>query len=179
MPSQESYVPTHPGLFIVEFLPGNFASRLVSLKSFEAEETIADMSHSTRVPHTAYSTVQCGSGPEENIELNSDLVYVNHSCEPNVAFDLSSEDVSQWHVRALRPIKAGESLTFFYPSTEWNMAQPFDCLCGSTGCLGRVEGAIRLSAAELSTRGFINPWIWIQFEMKRSAQKQAPKETGE
>jgi len=25
-------VPTHPGLFVVEFLPGDFASRLVSLK---------------------------------------------------------------------------------------------------------------------------------------------------
>jgi len=24
------------------------------------------------------------------------------------------------------------TVTFFYPSTEWKMAQPFDCLCGST-----------------------------------------------
>ena len=32
MSVQESYVPTHPDLFIVEFLPGDFASRLVSLK---------------------------------------------------------------------------------------------------------------------------------------------------
>ena len=32
MTSQESYVPSHPDLFVVEFLPGNFASRLVSLK---------------------------------------------------------------------------------------------------------------------------------------------------
>lgn len=23
-------------------------------------------------------------------------------------------------------------VTFFYPSTEWKMVQPFDCLCGST-----------------------------------------------
>jgi hypothetical protein len=29
---QESYVPTHPDLFVVEFLSGDFASRLVSLK---------------------------------------------------------------------------------------------------------------------------------------------------
>jgi len=27
-----SYVPSHPDLFVVEFLPGNFTSRLVSLK---------------------------------------------------------------------------------------------------------------------------------------------------
>ena len=33
---------------------------------------------------------------------------VNHSCEPNVAFDLSSDDQAEWHVRALRRIEAGE-----------------------------------------------------------------------
>ena len=32
MTAQASYVPSHPELFVVEFLPGNFASRLVSLK---------------------------------------------------------------------------------------------------------------------------------------------------
>ena len=32
MTTQGSYVPSHPDLFVVEFLPGNFASRLVSLK---------------------------------------------------------------------------------------------------------------------------------------------------
>jgi len=77
------------------------------------------------------------------------------------------------------------TVTFFYPSTEWKMAQPFDCLCGSTvrpnfllvhpdfhgqwirqGCLERIEGAISLSAEELSSHGFVNPWIWVQFEAK-------------
>lgn len=77
---------------------------------------------------------------------------VNHSCEPNVAFDLSSEDQNEWHVRALKTIREGETrkclyaipatkytdhlstyaqVTFFYPSTEWDMAQPFDCICGT------------------------------------------------
>ena len=93
MITQESYVPTHPDLFIVEFLPGDFTSRLVSLKvcflrydsarrltypppqPFEPEETIAYVSRYTKVPHASYTTVQCGSGPEDNIELNSDLAY--------------------------------------------------------------------------------------------------------
>ncbi|KAF9786409.1 hypothetical protein BJ322DRAFT_1210802 [Thelephora terrestris] len=162
----KAYVPTHPELFVVEFQPGNFASRLVSLKSFEAKETIARISRFTRTPHAAYHTVQCGSALGDNIELHSDLVYVNHSCEPNVAFDLSSKDTSQWHVRALKQVKAGDPLTFFYPSTEWKMAQPFDCLCGSKTCLGRIEGAFILSAEELSSRGFVNPWIWTQLERK-------------
>jgi len=74
----------------------------------------------------AYNTIQCGSSPEDNLVLNSDLLYgdqigkcnglegadpphpVNHSCEPNVVYDFSSEDPSQWHLRASRPIKVGD-----------------------------------------------------------------------
>jgi hypothetical protein len=87
---------------------------------------------------------------------------VNHSCDPAVALDLSSPDRSLWHVRALKDIEVGDSgmpsaaastcqridhwsdaqlslsVTFFYPSTEWAMAQPFDCKCGSF-----VRSAIR------------------------------------
>jgi hypothetical protein len=33
------------------------------------------------------------------------------------------------------------STQFFYPSTEWSMAQPFDCLCGTPSCRGRITGA--------------------------------------
>lgn len=38
-------------------------------------------------------------------------------------------------------IRKGEKLSFFYPSTEWSMAQPFKCLCGEKKCLGRIAGA--------------------------------------
>jgi hypothetical protein len=86
------------------------------------------------------------------------------------------------------------TVTFFYPSSEWNMVQPFDCLCGSTvrlasfltyldsqkrsvqqRCLGRVEGAISLSAADLFTRGYINPWISAQFEAKQREHGRVSK----
>jgi hypothetical protein len=40
--------------------------------------------------------------------------------------------------RGLRP---GDELTFFYPSTEWRMAQAFDCFCGTPSCRGRISGA--------------------------------------
>jgi len=36
------------------------------------------------------------------------VVLVNHSCEPNVAFDLTSPDRSKWHLKALHHIKEGE-----------------------------------------------------------------------
>jgi hypothetical protein len=73
----------------------------------------------------------------------STFATVNHSCNPNVAFDLSSlyspesDIASTWHLKSLsRPIKAGEPLTFFYPSTEWDMDRGFDCACGEeVSCL--------------------------------------------
>jgi len=40
-----------------------------------------------------------------------------------------------------RGLQVGDELTFFYPSTEWDMAQPFDCLCGAPTCRGRISGA--------------------------------------
>ncbi len=49
-------------------------------------------------------------------------------------------------VIALKPIRAGDELTFFYPATEWAMDRPFDCRCRSGRCLGQVQGASQLPA---------------------------------
>ncbi|KIJ53160.1 hypothetical protein M422DRAFT_73965 [Sphaerobolus stellatus SS14] len=147
-PSSDSYVPTFPGILVVEFKPGQFSSGLLLL----------GRNRVSRGPK-AYTSVQCGSGPDDHIELNSDLVYVNHSCEPNVAFDLSSSDSSKWHLRALKEIEAGEYLTFFYPSTEWAMDQAFHCKCGARSCIGIVKGAKYISNEGLKAREFVSPWI--------------------
>ncbi len=64
------------------------------------------------------------------------LQYMNHSCRPNVFFDLRNGTVV-----CLRPIAPREEITFFYPSTEWSMVQAFQCLCGSENCLGYIRGA--------------------------------------
>ena len=64
------------------------------------------------------------------------LEYTNHSCSPNVVFDLDA-----MVVRAIEPIQPGEEIVYFYPSTELSMAQPFTCDCGSDNCLGVIRGA--------------------------------------
>ena len=93
-------------------------------------------------------TVQ--KGENQHIILKPEyLKFINHSCSPNVFFD-----VSKMEIRALEKIQAGEELTFFYPSTEWKMEDPFDCLCGSAKCLSRIEGAYKLSADSLSEHQF-------------------------
>ena len=46
-------------------------------------------------------------------------------------------------------LKEGDELSFFYPSTEWDMAQPFDCLCGAKECRGKISGAKDMPAEVL------------------------------
>ena len=76
----------------------------------------------TRAVQKRYTSVQCGA--EAHLELNSDLVFINHSCAPNVAMDVDAMEV--W---ALEDVPHGAELSFFYPSTEWEMEQPFHCWC--------------------------------------------------
>jgi len=79
--------------------------------------------------------VQRGVG--EHITLMPQfLQYINHSCNPNVFFDTSSMEVI-----ALKDIEPNEEFSFFYPSTEIDMAQPFICFCGSKDCLQNIKGA--------------------------------------
>ncbi|KAG9018898.1 hypothetical protein FRB90_008479 [Tulasnella sp. 427] len=151
-------VGSHPTLFQVDWQPGDFNSSLKAVRAFRQGETICPFEGLTFGPKR-YTSVQCGPGSEDHVELNSDLVYVNHSCEPNVAFDLSAPNPDDWHVRALKEIPVGEPLTFFYPSTEWEMAQPFRCTCNTETCLGEVKGASALTSDELRKRGFINSFI--------------------
>jgi len=68
------------------------------------------------------------------------LQYINHSCDPNIFFDTSRMELS-----CLKDISAGDELTFFYPSTEFEMESPFNCFCGSNNCLHKIQGAAFLS----------------------------------
>lgn len=72
------------------------------------------------------------------------LRLVNHACDPNVFFD-----VDQGALVAIAAIAPGDELRYFYPSTEWCMAEPFPCRCGSPRCLGTIRGAADLPAAVL------------------------------
>jgi hypothetical protein len=47
---------------------------------------------------------------------------------------------------ALKDIQEGEEFTFFYPSAEWDMDRSFECLCGTSSCIGTIKGAKYLSA---------------------------------
>ncbi|KAG8946078.1 hypothetical protein FRC04_012056 [Tulasnella sp. 424] len=159
LPTASYNFGTHPTLFQIDWQPGDFNSSLKAVRAFRTGDVICPFEGLTSGPKR-YTSVQCGPGPEDHVELNSDLVYVNHSCEPNVAFDLSSPRSNEWHVRALKNISPGEPLSFFYPSTEWEMVQPFRCNCNTETCLGEVRGAFAMTSDQLRERGFINDYIW-------------------
>lgn len=61
--------------------------------------------------------------------------YINHSCEPNARVCVESRTL-----KALRPIAAGEEITYNYCSTEFEMSDPFICRCESEACYGEVKG---------------------------------------
>ncbi|KIR51452.1 hypothetical protein I315_06151 [Cryptococcus gattii Ru294] len=161
----KTYQPTHPDLFRVEFtaskgLEEGYASRLVALRDFAPNGLIAPLTNISLAPEKAYSSVQFGTGPRDHLELNSDLLFMNHSCSPTTEVHLPPFRPNEWGVYATsKGLKKGESLEFFYPSTEWDMAQGFDCACGSDTCLGKINGAKYTSLKELHARGYINQHI--------------------
>lgn len=111
---------------------------LKSKKEFKKGDILISFSTSVRTKEVTYLTVQLFEN--EHIFLQPEyLQFINHSCDPNSFFDVDSMNLI-----ALKDIKIGEEVTFFYPSTEWKMAQPFDCFCKSENCLGRIEGASKI-----------------------------------
>jgi hypothetical protein len=136
-------LPTHPDRLRVNRSLKAFGSGAYSLIDLPAGAIFAPITGTT--PGTkAYTSVQ--TGRDTHIELNSDLVYCNHSCAPSLVFDMARMEV---RVVDDKPLKAGDALTFFYPSTEWEMDQPFQCTCGAGECRGWISGAKTMSAEEL------------------------------
>ncbi|KAF5856989.1 hypothetical protein ETB97_006445 [Aspergillus alliaceus] len=112
--------PSHPDK--IEVVKGNkpYKSSAYSKIFLPAGALFTKIATATFVDHDTYTTV--ATSKNSRIELNSDLVYCNHSCNPSLVFDMTRFEV---RVSEDRPLSVGDELTFFYPSTEWKMVQPF------------------------------------------------------
>lgn len=123
-----NYTPTHPDkvkiIFDQSSTAGAFLAKLESVAPFSKDQTISHIENYESAKAPSYLTVQ--TGRRKHILLNSDFQYMNHSCDPNVAID-----AAKMAFIALKDVSPGDELTFFYPSTEWDMSQPFRCWCGS------------------------------------------------
>lgn len=140
---------------------GDYSSKLVSLVDCQPGAVLTPIEGAKPTTQRAYTSVQVSE--DADIELHSDLVYCNHSCDPSVVFDME-----KFQVRALRPLKHGDDVTFFYPSTEWDMTQPFRCDCGSAKCLGNVQGAKYLDETTLNSY-WLNQHIVRLLKMRNKA----------
>ncbi|KAJ4125469.1 hypothetical protein NW768_009088 [Fusarium equiseti] len=143
--------PSHPDIQeVVVVNAQEFTTKSISRVSLPPFAVFAkfDFPPCTPASEATYATVQ--TGRDTHLNLNSDLLYINHSCEPCLLFDVGNLNI----LVGPKGLEVGDELTFFYPSTEWNMAQPFDCLCGTPSCRGRISGAQDMAESQL--RG-----IWL------------------
>jgi hypothetical protein len=120
--------------------PITSARSLFSMKEFKPEESIVGFIARATYETPNYLTVQIKD--DVHIELHPEcLECANHSCEPNCFFNTTTMQLV-----AIKPVKIGDELTFFYPSAEWDMDRAFECLCGTDQCIGMIKGAKYLSS---------------------------------
>jgi len=96
-------------------------------------------------------------GPDGNYPSAS--TYPAREGEPTPTADTYGV-AGELRVTESRDLKAGEDLSFFYPSTEWDMGKPFECLCDAPKdvCLGQISGAKGVDRGVLQ-KYQINPHI--------------------
>jgi hypothetical protein len=142
---------------------------LYSRKAFGAHEVIAGFSWNKIHPKPSYLTVQISDN--EHIELlPAYLECVNHSCDPNSFFDTTKQLFI-----SMKSIQEGEEFTFFYPSSEWDMDQAFQCNCGSAACIGLIKGAQHLPSSLIKNYRFTD-FIEQKLRLERGLQ---PTRTGQ
>jgi SET domain-containing protein len=71
--------------------------------------------------------------PLTSEEFESVMMFLNHSCEPNVGVQ------GQIVFVALRDVAAGEELTVDYGTIDHD-AEPMTCRCGAATCRGTITG---------------------------------------
>lgn len=106
---------------------------LITKRAYKKGEMICDIPTEKVIEKANRYTVQIGR--DRHTEVGK-LSALNHSCDPNVILDTENLQMV-----AFRDIEQGEELSFFYPSTEWEMDAPFICLCGASSCIHVVAGA--------------------------------------
>jgi hypothetical protein len=118
----------------VSGVSGHYVLR--STMARKAGETLCDFA-CVPAPRSRY-TIQISADQHAEL-LPGFLRLASHACQPNLKYDVDTR-----RIEVLTDLHPGDELAFFYPSTEWDMAEPFDCWCGASECLGRIAGARHL-----------------------------------
>ena len=86
-------------------------------------------------------------GPDLHVEpaAESPFRFLNHSCDANAHFE--GRNLYAW-----RGIPAGQEITIDYNCHELDLALPFECNCGATGCVGKINGYTQLTPEQKTQR---------------------------
>lgn len=155
-------IPEEPRADRLEFArvvrnPATGQYSLHAITFFDQGDVICSFEAASMHDTPSYLTLQTGVHLHIML-LPESLQYTNHSCDPNVFFDTGIMQLI-----ALKPIQPDDELTFFYPSTEWQMAQTFTCNCKSRSCLGTIAGASVISMEQLK-KYKLNSFILMQLQ---------------
>lgn len=94
--------------------------------------------------------------------------FMNHSCDPNSV-------IRGREVFARTCIDAWNEVRFDYNTTEYDMAEPFDCRCGSPSCAGQVRGFKWLTRQRQEA---LRPWL-ADHLLARLDRAEAPAVAGQ
>jgi hypothetical protein len=99
----------------------------------------------------------------ENRHLRNEFLnFVDHSCAPNALLD-----VDKLALVAIRDIAPHEPVTFFYPGSEVELSQSFECHCGSEDCLKQISGGFYLTPGQMRwalESGYCTAFMEQQFQ---------------
>ena len=134
---------------MVGVLRSNGAYRLIAVQKIaagthlfriEGEKTHRPTRYSVQIDEELH--IDLGSGySEEEIFDRYYWRFTDHSCEPNTLIHsqevIASQDIEPW-----------ADVTFNYNTTEYDMAEPFECKCGSLQCSGMIKGFRHLTSEQ-------------------------------
>ncbi len=107
-----------------------------------------------------------GDLASDEMRLRHPWRFLNHACDPVAR-------VSGQALHAVRAIAAGDEITFDYTTTEADMAEPFECRCGSPRCVGRVQGFTHLSPREqIARRTHLAPHVLRLLEASEQRERE-------
>jgi len=136
---------------------------LATKRAYRAGDILCPIPTASLYDEPNQFTVQIGV--DQHVEVK-ELASMNHACDPSVILD-----TTRLLVFAARSLQPDDELTFFYPSTEWEMSSPFICLCGAANCIHVVAGARFLPLSTLEGH-FLNYHIrQLMFELLNQTER--------
>ena len=133
--------------------------QLVASQTIASGEVIVQSREEEVQDHRNWRTLQLD---ETRHLLNEFLNFVDHSCSPNALLD-----VDKLALVAIRDIAVGDAVTFFYPGSEVELSQPFECHCGSSECVQHINGGFYMRHDQMRwilDKGYCTTFMQHQFE---------------